>query len=247
MLKTRDLVGVRVPVHSPSNASHFLYLNLCKSTLESMKIPWINGCRPWWMNLIFLFCLYMTFIYLPFDLFVKPVALDEEVWFGFVLRGWWAKATEPLHWLIYGAGAYGFWKMARWMWPWAAVYAAQVSLACWSGTWWMNAVPAGWRASWRRQCSCCRPSPCGGLGPRFASGRSQGLRHENQSAAPHGRSGRGEPRRTRRHIRTDRHDDRAASLRRRPRSLPPHSGRKSRSHTVRPTSCAWVHSGISSI
>ena len=84
--------------------------------------------RSWWMNLIFLFCLYMTFIYLPFDLFVKPVAVDEEVWFGFVLRGWWAKATEPLHWLIYGAGAYGFWKMAHWMWPWAAVYAAQVAL-----------------------------------------------------------------------------------------------------------------------
>ena len=83
--------------------------------------------RSWWMNLIFMFCLYMTFIYLPFDLFVKPVAVDEEVWFGFVLRGWWAKATEPLHWLIYGAGAYGFWKMAHWMWPWAAVYAAQVS------------------------------------------------------------------------------------------------------------------------
>ena len=27
------------------------------------------------------------------------------------LTGWWAKATEPVHWLIYGAGAYGFWKM----------------------------------------------------------------------------------------------------------------------------------------
>ena len=85
--------------------------------------------RPWWMNLLWGFCLYMTFVYLPFDLFLKPVAEDEEVWFGFVLHGWAAKLTEPLHWLIYGAGAFGFWKMSRWMWPWAAVYAVQVALA----------------------------------------------------------------------------------------------------------------------
>ena len=87
------------------------------------------GRRPWWMNALWGFCLYMTFIYVPFDLFFKPVAEDEEVWFGFVLRGWAAKATEPLHWLIYAAGAYGFWKMSRWMWPWAALYAAQVAIA----------------------------------------------------------------------------------------------------------------------
>ena len=85
--------------------------------------------RPWWMNLLWGFCLYMTFIYMPYDIFFKPVAEDQEVWFGFVLEGWWAKATAPLHWLIYGAGAWGFWKMARWMWPWAAVYSAQVVLA----------------------------------------------------------------------------------------------------------------------
>ena len=85
--------------------------------------------RNWWMNLIFLFCVYMTLIYLPYDLFLKPVAADQEVWFGFVLHGWWAKATGLLHWLVYGAGAYGFWKMARWMWPWAAVYVAQVALS----------------------------------------------------------------------------------------------------------------------
>ena len=85
--------------------------------------------RSWWMNLIFYFCLYMTFIYLPFDLFLKPVEGDEEIWFGFTLTGWWAKATEPLHWLIYGLGAYGFWRMKTWMWPWASVYAAQVVIA----------------------------------------------------------------------------------------------------------------------
>ena len=86
------------------------------------------GQRPWWMNVLFAFCLYMTFIYVPFDFFWKSVATDEEVWFGFLLHGWAAKLTEPLHWAIYAAGAYGFWKMRSWMWPWAAVYAAQVSL-----------------------------------------------------------------------------------------------------------------------
>lgn len=81
------------------------------------------------MQLLLVFCLYMTFVYMPFDLFIKPVAEDEEVWFGFVLHGWWAKATAPLHWLIYAAGAYGFWHMDRRMWPWAAVYAFQVVIA----------------------------------------------------------------------------------------------------------------------
>ena len=99
------------------------------------------------MNLMFVFCLYMTFIYLPFDLFLKPIERDEEVWFGFVLRGVWAKATEPLHWAIYAAGAWGFWKMKSWMWPWAAVYCAQVAIGMvvWSildprGAPWMGLV-----------------------------------------------------------------------------------------------------------
>ncbi len=94
--------------------------------LAVLRDQWAK--RPWWMNLIWGFCLYMTFIYMPFDLFWKPVALDEEVWFGITLHGWSAKLTEPLHWLIYAAGAYGFWKMNPWMWPWAAVYVAQVSI-----------------------------------------------------------------------------------------------------------------------
>ena len=86
------------------------------------------GHRPWWMNLLFGFCIYQTFIYTPFDLFIKPVAEDAEVWFGLMLHGWAAKATTPLHWAIYGAGAYGFWKMRPWMWPWASLYVAQVAI-----------------------------------------------------------------------------------------------------------------------
>lgn len=94
---------------------------------KSIAEDWSS--RPWWMNLIFYFCVYMTFIYMPFDIFYKPVAEDEEVWFGFMLTGWWAKATAPLHWLIYAAGAYGFWRRKSWMWPWAFVYSVQVVIA----------------------------------------------------------------------------------------------------------------------
>ena len=77
---------------------------------------------------MWLFCLYMTCVYLPFDMFLKPVATDREVWFGIALAGWWAKATEPLHWIIYALGAWGFWGMRRWMWPWASVYTAQIAI-----------------------------------------------------------------------------------------------------------------------
>ena len=90
--------------------------------------------RPWWMNALLGFCAYMTFVYMPFDFFLKPVGSDVEVWFGVMLRGFAAKATEPLHWAIYAAGAYGFWRMRPWLWPWAGLYAAQVAIgmAVWS-------------------------------------------------------------------------------------------------------------------
>lgn len=84
--------------------------------------------RSWWMNAIMVFCAYMTFIYMPFDMFYKPVDQDQEVWFGFMLTGWAAKATEPFHWLIYGFGLYGFRHMKSWMWPWASLYVGQVAI-----------------------------------------------------------------------------------------------------------------------
>lgn len=87
------------------------------------------GNRPWWMNGLMVFCAYLALVYVPWDFFCKPLARDAEVWFGITLHGWAAKATEPLHWAIYMAGAYGFWRMRAWMWPWAALYAAQVALA----------------------------------------------------------------------------------------------------------------------
>lgn len=100
--------------------------------------------RPWWMNAVMLFCAYMTFIHMPWDIFVKPVAQDAEAWFGFLLHGWGAKLTEPLHWAIYAAGAYGFWHMRKWMWPWAALYIAQVAL----GTFVWNIVYVGGARGW---------------------------------------------------------------------------------------------------
>ena len=85
--------------------------------------------RPWWMNLLFFFCLYMAVVHTPLDLCCKPVAGDEEVWFGIVFRGWAAKLLALPHAAIYALGAYGFWRMRPWMWPWAAAYAAQVALS----------------------------------------------------------------------------------------------------------------------
>lgn len=84
--------------------------------------------RPLWMNALFVFCVYMTVIYVPWDLFLKPVENDQEVWFGILFTGWWAKALTPFHWAVYAAGAWGFHKMAPWMWPWAAVYVAQIAI-----------------------------------------------------------------------------------------------------------------------
>jgi hypothetical protein len=80
------------------------------------------------MNGLMLFCMFMTFVYLPWDIFIKPVEVDQEVWFGIMFTGWAAKFTAIPHWGVYAAGAYGFWKMSGWMWPWAAAYVAQVAI-----------------------------------------------------------------------------------------------------------------------
>ena len=64
-----------------------------------------------------LFCMYMALIYCPYDWLLRPAHGAEDVWFGIVFRGVAAKLTEPLHWAVYAAGAYGFWRMRAWMWP----------------------------------------------------------------------------------------------------------------------------------
>ncbi len=95
--------------------------------MEWLHTQW--AARPWWMNLMFAFCAYMAVVYVPWDLFVKPAAADEEVWFGFRFHGMAAKIAAIPHWAIYAAGALGFYRMASWMHPWAAVYLAQVTIA----------------------------------------------------------------------------------------------------------------------
>lgn len=92
-----------------------------------------SAYRPWWMNALMIICAYIAFIYVPWDFIAKPIDEDHEIWLGVAFRGWAAKLTEPLHFLIYAAGAYGFWRMRPWMWPWAAVYAGTLTftMAVW--------------------------------------------------------------------------------------------------------------------
>lgn len=87
------------------------------------------GRRPGWMNVLMFFCAYMALFYLPWDIFAKAAASDQEVWFGVRFYGAWAKLLAFPHWFVYAAGMIGFWGMRRWMWPWAAVYGAQVMIA----------------------------------------------------------------------------------------------------------------------
>ncbi len=37
--------------------------------------------RPFWLNAVMVFCGFMAFVYMPWDIFIKPVAEDQEVWF----------------------------------------------------------------------------------------------------------------------------------------------------------------------
>jgi len=84
--------------------------------------------RPFWMNAVLVFCAFMTFVYVPWDFFWKPTAQDEEVWFGLMFRGRWAKVMEIPHWIVYGALTYGLRQMRPWAGTLAAVYSAQIAL-----------------------------------------------------------------------------------------------------------------------
>lgn len=90
--------------------------------------------RPWWLNAMLAFCAYMTFIYLPWDVFIKPLAVDQEVWFGILFTGWAAKAGALAHWFVYGAGTLGLWRMRAWLQPWLSLYLLQIAfgMAYWS-------------------------------------------------------------------------------------------------------------------
>jgi len=83
--------------------------------------------RPWWMNAVMVFCAWMAFIYMPWDIFWKPVAVDQEVWFGITFTGYWAKLMALPHWFVYGAAVYGFRRRRGWMGLWSTAYTAQVT------------------------------------------------------------------------------------------------------------------------
>lgn len=92
-----------------------------------LKTEWSK--RAWWLNLIMLFSVYMVFVYTPFDVGLKPLAEDEDVWFGYTFTGWAAKAGGVLHAVVYAALAWGLWKMRPWVWWVGSLYLTQVALA----------------------------------------------------------------------------------------------------------------------
>jgi short-subunit dehydrogenase len=83
--------------------------------------------RPWWMSLTMVFCAFMAFFYMPWDIFWKPIEEDHEVWFGILFQGFWAKVAAIPHWFVYAAGVYGFRRRRPWMAFWAPAYVAQVA------------------------------------------------------------------------------------------------------------------------
>ncbi|MFP6640186.1 MAG: hypothetical protein VCC04_08075, partial [Myxococcota bacterium] len=84
--------------------------------------------RPWWMNVVMVFSAWMAFIYMPWDIFIKPAAQGQEVWFGLMFTGGWAKVMAIPHWFVYGAAVYGFRRRRSWMGIAAPLYTAQVAI-----------------------------------------------------------------------------------------------------------------------
>ena len=98
--------------------------------LENAMRDWFQDIfrgRPWWMNAVMVFSAWMAFIYMPWDIFIKPVVSDQEVWFGIMFTGAWAKIMAFPHWFVYGAAVYGFRRRRPWMGLAATLYTAQVA------------------------------------------------------------------------------------------------------------------------
>jgi len=92
-----------------------------------------------WMRGLALFCAGTVLFLVPRDLFV-PETREVEVWLGFELHGRAALLTAPLHWLIFGIGAWAFWTHRPWILPAAAGYVFYVAL---SHLVWSEASPHG--------------------------------------------------------------------------------------------------------
>ena len=91
------------------------------------------------MTALALLCLLVLVINIPRDLFFAETR-EVEVWFGFEVTGWIAILSAPLHWLIFGVGAWAFWTGRAWVVRWAAVYLFYVAL---SHLVWSEASPNG--------------------------------------------------------------------------------------------------------
>ena len=85
--------------------------------------------RPWWMNVLMVFSAYMAFVYVPWDILIKPVSQDHEVWFGITFTGLWAKWLAIPHEVVYAGAVYGFLRRRPWMAVWGPLYLAQVAIA----------------------------------------------------------------------------------------------------------------------
>jgi len=80
------------------------------------------------MTALAVFCFATVVVLVLGDLFVDR-RRAVEIWFGFELRGMAALLTAPLHWLVFLAGAWGFWFQRPWILPAAAAYAFYVALS----------------------------------------------------------------------------------------------------------------------
>ncbi len=119
----------------------------------------ISSRRPPWMNALLVLCAFMAGVYLPWDIFRKPMAHDQEVWFGVMFIGWQAKIAALAHWAVYIAGTYGLFRMRSWMWPWAALYSAEVAFSMFVWT----AVHFGGFKGWLLAPLLCAPFAALGL------------------------------------------------------------------------------------
>lgn len=137
--------GLEVPVLTVNGRKAFMYR--C-TTLEleqrlAQEAPFLQSTkarRPWWMTAMALYCA-GAFVFLAWrDLFL-PHVRDVEVWFGFEVRGQAALWSAPLHWLMFLAGAWAFWREHEWATRCAIGYSFYIAL---SHLIWNVVSPNGW-------------------------------------------------------------------------------------------------------
>ena len=92
--------------------------------LDSLATP--QRRRPWWATAMAAFCAATVVVLVYRDLAI-PHVRDTEVWLGFEVTGALAWATAPLHWAFFAIGAWAYWRVEPWIWPWASVYAFYIA------------------------------------------------------------------------------------------------------------------------